>query len=100
MEGFGVSELKDVKGVWASEGAIEEPNDSDRFISGGERSEETVRRWLGGVLYVEFVIVCDRWRRGFVVESEGVEVRAVVLRRKGPGSNARRLTVTAGECCW
>jgi hypothetical protein len=31
-------------------GAVEEPNDSERFISGGERSEETVRRWLGGVL--------------------------------------------------
>jgi hypothetical protein len=31
-------------------GAMDEPNDSERFISGGERSEDTVRRWLGGVL--------------------------------------------------
>ena len=38
-------------------GAIEEPNDSERFISGGERSEETVRRWLGGVLWSMFAMV-------------------------------------------
>jgi hypothetical protein len=30
--------------------SMEEPNDSERLVSGGERSEETVRRWLGGVL--------------------------------------------------
>lgn len=64
IAGFGVSELKEVKGVWATEDAIEEPNDSDRFISGGERSEETVRRWLGGDLYVGFAIVRDGWGRG------------------------------------
>jgi hypothetical protein len=50
MMGFNGAELKEEKGDWANAGAIEEPNDSDRFISGGERSEETVRRWLGGVL--------------------------------------------------
>jgi hypothetical protein len=33
----------------SNEGALAEPNDSERSISGGERSEETVRRWLGGV---------------------------------------------------
>jgi hypothetical protein len=37
-------------------GAVKEPNDSERFISGGERSEETVRRWLGGVLCTMFAI--------------------------------------------
>jgi hypothetical protein len=56
MEGFEVSELNDVKDVWVTEGAIDEPNDSDRCISGGDSSEETVRRWLGGVLYVGFAI--------------------------------------------
>lgn len=50
--GFEGSELNEENG----EGAIVEPNDSDRFISGGERSEETVRRLLGGVLYVGFAI--------------------------------------------
>jgi hypothetical protein len=35
--------------VWA----IEEPNDSERFISG---SEETVRRWLGAVLGTKFAM--------------------------------------------
>lgn len=55
--GFAGRELKDEKGDWVKAGAIEEPNDSERFISGGERSEETVRRWLGGVLYGEFAIV-------------------------------------------
>lgn len=40
------SKLAD-KAVGLNEVAIEEPNDSERFISGGERSEETVRRWLG-----------------------------------------------------
>ena len=42
--GFEDSELKDVKGVRAIECAIDEPNDSDRFISGGESSEEIVKR--------------------------------------------------------
>lgn len=41
----------------ANVGAIEEPNDSERFISGGERSEDTVRRWLGGVLWSMFAMV-------------------------------------------
>ncbi len=52
--GFADMELKEVNA-----GAIEEPNDSDRFISGGESSEETVKRWLGGVLYGELSIVGD-----------------------------------------
>jgi len=39
-------------------GAVEEPNDSERSISGGERSEETVRRLLwGGVGWGEFAMV-------------------------------------------
>jgi hypothetical protein len=50
MADFNGAELNEEKGDCANAGAIEEPNDSDRFISGGERSEETVRRWLGGVL--------------------------------------------------
>jgi hypothetical protein len=50
MVDFNGMELNEEKGDCANAGAIEEPNDSDRFISGGERSEETVRRWLGGVL--------------------------------------------------
>lgn len=69
MAGFDVSELNDENGVWTSEGAIEELNDSDRFISGGERSEETVRRWLDGVLYVGFAIVRVWWGREFARSS-------------------------------
>lgn len=57
MTGFEISELNDEKGERAIEGPIDEPNDSDRFISGGERSEETVRRLLGGVLYARFAMV-------------------------------------------
>jgi hypothetical protein len=34
-----------------------EPKDSDRFISGGERREETVRRLVGGVSCAGFAIV-------------------------------------------
>ena len=52
------TELKDVRGVWVIDGAIDEPNDSDRFISGGESSEETVKRWLGGDLCAGFAIAC------------------------------------------
>jgi hypothetical protein len=48
--GFNWTELKEEKGDWVEAEAIDEPNDSDRFISGGERREETVRRVLGGVL--------------------------------------------------
>lgn len=59
MARFDGTELNEEKGDGVNAGAIEEPNDSDRFISGGERSEETVRRWLGGVLYGGFAIV--RW---------------------------------------
>jgi hypothetical protein len=43
-------ELNEEKGDWINAGGIDVPNDSDRFISGGERSEETVSRLLGGVL--------------------------------------------------
>lgn len=48
--GFNWSELKEEKVDWVEAEAIEEPNDSDRCISGGERREETVRRLIGGVL--------------------------------------------------
>ena len=58
--GFDGSELNEVKGVCELEGAIVDPKDSDRFISGGESSEETVRRLLGGVLYGWFAIVQRR----------------------------------------
>lgn len=54
--GFNCSELNEVKGDWVEAEAIEEPNDSERFISGGERSEETVRRLLGGVWNGEFAM--------------------------------------------
>ena len=49
---FWESELKDEKGDCAI-GAIDEPNDPERFISGGEsrRDERLGRRWVGGVLY-------------------------------------------------
>jgi hypothetical protein len=52
MEGFEGTELNgcDDEGDWSNEGAIEEPNEPERFISGGERSEETERRWAGGGL--------------------------------------------------
>lgn len=56
MAGFGWSEVKDEKGERGIACAIDEPKDSERFISGGERSEETVMRWLGGVLYGGFAI--------------------------------------------
>lgn len=36
---------------------IAEPKELDRSISGGERSEETVRRLVGGELFMEFAIV-------------------------------------------
>lgn len=63
MVGFEGCELKEEKGEWAIEGAIDELNDSERFISGGDSSEETVRRWLGGVLYGRSAIVqCEGWR--------------------------------------
>jgi hypothetical protein len=71
MAGLEMSELKDAKGVCALEGAIVEPNDSDRFISGGERSEETVRRLLGGDLYVGFAIVQRRRREAVASGSRG-----------------------------
>jgi hypothetical protein len=54
MAGFDGSELNDEKDDRAREGAIEEPKDSERFISGGESSEETERRWVGGVLSGRF----------------------------------------------
>ena len=50
MVGINGAELYDEKCEELNVGAIEEPNDSVRFISGGERSEETARRLLGGVL--------------------------------------------------
>ena len=40
----------------ATEG-IAEPNELERSISGGERSEETVRRLVGGDLFVGFAII-------------------------------------------
>lgn len=48
--GFEACKSKEVNGVCSIEGAIDEPNDSERFISGGERREETVSRFLGGEL--------------------------------------------------
>lgn len=39
--GRGSMVTKEEKEVAGIEGAVEEPNDSERFISGGERSEET-----------------------------------------------------------
>jgi hypothetical protein len=51
-------------------GTIEEPNDSERFISGGERSEETVRRWLGGVLWTKFAMSCRMCKVCLVVMGE------------------------------
>lgn len=50
-------ELKDENGEGPKTGAVEEPNDSERFISGGERSEETVNRLLGGVLSGRFAMM-------------------------------------------
>ena len=50
MADLEASELKEEKGDWINVGGIDVPNDSDRFISGGERREETVSRLLGGVL--------------------------------------------------
>jgi hypothetical protein len=52
MDKFRGSELNDEKGDWAI-GAIDEPKEPERFISGGEssREERLGRRWLGGVLY-------------------------------------------------
>jgi len=50
MVGFNGAELNEENDEAVKVGAIEEPNDSERFISGGERSEETARRLLGGVL--------------------------------------------------
>lgn len=48
---------KEEKDVAVIDGAVEEPNDSERFISGGERSEET-GICLGDVLSCElFAIV-------------------------------------------
>ena len=61
MEDLEVSDLNDENGESAIEGPIDEPNDSDGFISGGERSEETVRRLLRGVLYVRFAIARVSW---------------------------------------
>jgi hypothetical protein len=61
MEDLEVSDLNDENGESAIEGAIDEPKDSDRFISGGERSDETVRRLVGGVLYVRFAIARVSW---------------------------------------
>jgi hypothetical protein len=52
----GGCERKLENGLCANVDAVEEPNDSERFISGGERSEETVRRWLGGVLWSMFAM--------------------------------------------
>lgn len=57
MSGFDGSELNEEKGDRVMDGAIDELNDSERFISGGESSEETVRRWLGGVLHGGFAMV-------------------------------------------
>ena len=42
MGGVGGSELREEKEDLAKELAAEEPKDSDLFISGGERREETV----------------------------------------------------------
>jgi hypothetical protein len=58
MEDLEASDLNEEKGESAIEGPIDELKDSERFISGGERSEETVRRLLWGVLYVRFAIAC------------------------------------------
>jgi hypothetical protein len=58
MEDLEASDLNEEKGESAIEGPIDELKDSERFISGGERSEETVRRLLWGVLYERFAIAC------------------------------------------
>ena len=108
MEALEGSKVKEEKGERAIAGAIDEPNDSDRFISGGERSEETVRRLLGGVLYAEFAIarvsrgVCwmelrgdaglgelqGRWRDAGV--NAAIERRTVVERDKYSESRVAR----------
>lgn len=79
----------------ANAGAIEEPNDSERFISGGERSEETVRRWLGGVLWSMFAMV----RRVCGSLSRAIAQKGRVQQYLyGPGSSsglARRTIVVA-----
>ena len=64
MAVFWDSELNDEKGERAI-GAIDEPKDSERFISGGEsrREDRLGRRWVGGVLY-GFAISCVCEKRG------------------------------------
>ena len=54
--GCDCSELNEASGEGRAWGAIEEPNDSERFISGGERSEETVI-CVGGVLWGVFAML-------------------------------------------
>jgi len=44
MVGFAASDVKEEKEDRGCECAADEPKDSDLFISGGERREETVSR--------------------------------------------------------
>ena len=57
IDGRETSEEKEENGVRTILGAIGELNDSDRFISGGERSEDTVRRLsLDGVCEEDVIV--------------------------------------------
>jgi hypothetical protein len=55
----------------ATEG-IAEPKEWDRSISGGERSEETVRRLVGGDLFIGVDIVCRSRNTKFAGSNWGV----------------------------
>lgn len=102
MAGFDGSELKDEKGERAIAGAIDEPKDSERFISGGERSEETVRRLLGGVLYGGFAIVREVWGvcRGLWSGRDGI-LTSPPRQQRNDGSvwREQRLCMTV-NCEW
>jgi hypothetical protein len=57
IDGRETSEEKEENGVRTILGAIGELNDSDRFISGGERSEDTVSRLsLDGVCEEDVIV--------------------------------------------